>query len=136
MLWIWSYRAVRLATLSESKSGWVATGVEFVDPRTPGVPPSPWPPSTVARKFSIASEEDGVRRFLKAAEDVGLWTTQSWRHNLEVDDGGLWIVEARRRGTYRLVARINAPDARLDELPRMLLRLAGMEVPDEMRPRN
>jgi hypothetical protein len=129
MLWLPSYRPVRIASVSKTKTGWVASGVEFVDPRNR--PAAPQMPAEVKRRFK-APADSGVSAFLEAVDNARFWMIPNWRNTPNVSDGQIWVMEGRREGTYRVVTRVNADDPFLEEAIRMLMHLAGMEVPEEM----
>jgi hypothetical protein len=131
MLWLPSYRPVRIASLSKTKTGWVASGVEFVDPRNR--PAAPQMPTEVKQKHRVAADQAAVNALLDAVEKARFWMIPSWRLTPDVDDGQIWVMEGRREGTYRVVTRVNTSDPSLEDAIRMLMRLAGMVVPEEMR---
>jgi hypothetical protein len=125
MLYVQSSLPAYVVSVSKEDSVWLVDGAEF------GSTPRPF---LVARRARTSRSTDEVQPLLNKLRAANVWTSMpSWIES-EVEDGGLWIVEARRDREYRIVMRHapRAADEPFRETVREFMRLAGWAVPEVM----
>jgi len=103
--------------------------VTFVDPRTAEEN------RTLKRFESVAEAHNGnVDATMASAvetEATPFWTMPAFRDNADAMDGYIWIIEARRQGTYRMVIRDNVRDTPFEALVISILRAAHVTIDED-----
>ena len=117
--------ATIIATVNADGAARQSSATIFVDPRTSG--------QNRANKFrQVASRteqsfDDHAWRTVEQARDAAaFWTAAAWRSQPDTMDGYVWIIEARRRGNYRMVIRDNFRDRPFERFVLQILKTAGV----------
>src|SRR5262249_32289290 len=71
--------------------------------------------------------DDESREMLKAVGDFGPWTRNDFAQDLNVNDGAMWLVEAKQGTRYHPMILVNADRQAIDRLASVFWRLGGLD---------
>ncbi len=130
-LWLPSYRPAMIVELTRRGNDWQVIRIAFKDPRKNSSSQQANPLSVNERVESAATEES-VAPFLQTLNDASFWVGSAYLSSKK-EDGHRWVIEGRRDGLYRVVTRHEASDQQFENAARVLVKLAGADIPEEMK---
>jgi len=127
LLWIHTNLPAIVASVTRLDAGWRAEAAEFRHPKTDLF----W---AVERRMERQVSNEQIRPLLDALDAADFWISPAWKSS-DANDGATWYVEGRLDGGYRLLGRGNPTlnDAPFIRGAQILVQLAGMTVPEEMK---
>jgi hypothetical protein len=117
--------------LREQQIDWTVSGNVFRGPRDT-VEGQQLDPFLLKTHTEKRLSHEAVSAFLDAVQSGGLWTAPAYASET-TEDGERWILEARNAGLYRVLTRHEVQDEKFERAARLLISLAAIKIPGEMR---
>jgi hypothetical protein len=128
LLWLASFGSALIVTANRTDGDWTVHAVEFTTKD-----PNPWGGWIVERRAQRHLPAAVMAPMFRALERGAFWSAAFYQPG--GDDGERWTIEGRRNTGYRAVTRWSDSDQHLSEAARTLVRLSGLELPEQMRER-